>query len=133
MEASEGVVRAVLEGNQGFYRAFETLDVRQMESVWAKDEEIRCVHPGWGLMTGWTDVMNSWATVFENTSLMHFRITDPQVYVSGDCAWVVCVENITTVIDATVSEFKVLTTNIFVNRDQRWLMVHHHGSPISRT
>ena len=123
-------VQGVLDGNLNFYRAFESLDIQQMESAWADGEEVRCVHPGWGLLTGWTDVMNSWATIFENTSLMQFRITDAQVHVAGDYAWVVCVENITSVVDGNVTEFKVLTTNILAHRDGRWLMVHHHGSPM---
>jgi len=119
-----------LEGNLTFYRAFESLDIRQMESVWAKGNAVGCVHPGWGLLTGWTDVMKSWSAIFENTSLMQFRITDAQAHLAGDYAWVVCVENVTSVSSGQVSEFRILTTNILISRGELWLMVHHHGSPI---
>src|ERR1700737_2880558 len=43
----------VEEANARFYRVFETLDLRQMEEIWAHGEHVRCVHPGWGLLTGW--------------------------------------------------------------------------------
>ena len=129
MADDASVIQQVLEANEGFYRAFESLDLTGMESVWARGEEVRCVHPGWGLRTGWTDVMSSWATIFENTSLMQFNIIDAQVHVAGDYAWVVCTESITSVVDTNVTEFRVLATNILVQREARWLMVHHHGSP----
>ena len=43
----------VEEANARFYRAFESLDLREMEGVWAKGEHVKCVHPGWGLLAGW--------------------------------------------------------------------------------
>ena len=128
--AEEPEARAVEEANLSFYRAFETLAMPQMEAVWGHGDAVHCVHPGWGLITGRADVMSSWARIFENTSLMNFRITDAQVHVAGDFAWVICVENITSVVDTNVSEFRVLTTNMFRKQDDRWLMVHHHGSPL---
>ena len=119
-----------LEGNLSFYHAFESLDMRQMESVWAKGNAVGCVPPGWGLLTGWTAVMKSWSAIFENTSLMQFRITDAQLHLAGDYAWVVCVENATSVVSGQVSEFRILTTNILIRSGELWLMVHHHGSPL---
>ena len=130
MPAEEPKARAVEEANLSFYRAFETLELPRMEAVWGYGDAVHCVHPGWGLITGRADVMNSWDRIFQNTSLMNFRITDAQVHVAGDFAWVICIENITSVVDTNVSEFRVLTTNMFRKQDDRWLMVHHHGSPL---
>ncbi len=57
----------VAQANEGFYRAFESLDIKKMESVWASDGEIQCGHPGWRILRGWKPVMESWRQIFENT------------------------------------------------------------------
>ena len=42
----------VEEANARFYRAFETLDLVQMDAVWAHADHAKCVHPGWPLQIG---------------------------------------------------------------------------------
>ena len=38
---------AEIEGaNARFYRAFESLDIKQMDEVWAREEYVTCIHPG---------------------------------------------------------------------------------------
>ena len=120
----------VREANQRFYRAFESLDVDQMGAVWAGEDSITCVHPGWPLIKGRDAVLGSWSRIFENTTLMQFTITGAEIVVDGDWGWVSCTENITSVIDGRVTEGKVQATNIYVRRMGRWLTVHHHGSPV---
>ncbi len=84
----------VEEANARFYRVFETLDLRQMEEVWAHGEHVRCVHPGWGLLTGWDAVRQSWEAIFKHSEEMRFSITDINAYVEGVFGWVTCTENI---------------------------------------
>lgn len=52
--------KEVAKANESFYSAFESLNVQQMESVWAKDADIQCGHPGWRILRGWKPVMESW-------------------------------------------------------------------------
>ena len=73
----------VEEANARFYRVFETLDLRQMEEIWAHGEHVRCVHPGWGLLAGWEAVRDSWEAIFKNSEEMRFSITDVNAYVEG--------------------------------------------------
>jgi len=120
----------VREANLSFYRAFESLDRASMEDIWSKDAPVMCVHPGWPKLRGWDVVMGSWERIFDNTSMMQFTITEAEIAVDGDLAFVVCTENITSVTDGRVSEAKVQATNIYRRRDGQWLMVHHHGSPV---
>ena len=129
-EGAKAVEEAVVEANEGFYRAFETLDIDRMTAVWARDETVRCVHPGWALLQGWTDVMESWERIFDNATMMHFIITGTETSVEGDWAWVARTEHLTQVMNGQVVESRVQTTNIFRKREGRWLMVHHHGSPV---
>ena len=121
-------VDAVLAANLRFYQAFGSMDIEEMEKVWEPSERVLCIHPGWRVLTGWEQVRKSWEGIFQNTTLMHFNITGAQVIINGNSAWVSCVENITSVVDGRATNFAVQTTNVFVQGDGGWLMVHHHGS-----
>lgn len=121
---------AVLAANAAFYEAFESLQTARMEAVWLQAPYIKCVHPGWGLLVGWGPVMESWARIFENTLAMRFTLADVHVDGGSDLAWVVLTEHIeTTQRDGKVAA-AVQATNLFERRDGRWLLVHHHASPV---
>jgi ketosteroid isomerase-like protein len=126
------VEEAVLAANERFYRAFDSLDVKEMERVWSTEGDVQCIHPGWGPLSGWADVRDSWVRIFNNTSAMHFTPHILHVSVKGDLAWVVCVEAIQSRHGDREQENQVLATNLFEQRDGRWLMIHHHASPIFR-
>ena len=121
-------VEAVIAANLRFYEAFGSLDILEMDKVWEQSDRVLCLHPGWKVIRGWEHVRASWGGIFNNASLMHFNITDSQVTVHGDTAWVSCLENVTSVLDGRASNFAVQATNIFVRGAEDWLMVHHHAS-----
>jgi len=121
------------EANSRFYRAFETLDLAEMATVWAHTERVQCVHPGWPLITGWTAVRDSWETIFVNTTEMRFTISDVRVAGGPDVAWVTCTENILSQVAGRVSVTSLLATNIFERLPGGWRMVHHHASHVLGT
>ena len=121
---------AVLEANAAFYRAFESLDLPRMEAVWRRAPYIKCVHPGWALLTGWGPVMESWEHIFGNTIEMRFTLTGIHAEVTGDLAWVVVTENIATSMRDGRAAGRVQATNIFERHEGGWLLVHHHGSTV---
>jgi len=121
---------AVLEANDGFYRAFESLDIVKMAEAWLQAPDVKVVHPGWPLLSGWEPVMRSWERIFESASMMSFTIADAEATVEGDWAWVSCTENLMSVQNGQVSEGKVQATNIYKRVEGRWLLMHHHGSPV---
>ena len=47
---------ALREANRRYYAAFESLDITQMDEIWAHDDWVQCVHPGWDLLLGWAEV-----------------------------------------------------------------------------
>ena len=128
MSQDDSDVKAVLAANLKFYEAFGSLDIDEMERVWDTSDRVLCIHPGWQPLAGWERVRESWAGIFYNSTLMHFNIADAQAVIHGDCAWVSCVENITSVVDGRAANFGVQATNIFVRGGVGWLMVHHHAS-----
>jgi ketosteroid isomerase-like protein len=118
----------VEEANARFYRAFETLDITEMDQVWAHGAHARCVHPGWPLLSGWDAVRASWETIFANTEEMRFTLSDVNVNVRGALAWVTCTENILSDVQGRVTVTSILATNLFERDADGWRLVHHHAS-----
>jgi ketosteroid isomerase-like protein len=121
---------ALREANERFYRAFESLDLAEMDQVWAHGDHVACVHPGWSRLHGWHEVRRSWAAIFQSTTEMRFTITDVRSEARGDIGWVHCTENILSETRGSLSITAILATNVFERRDGRWRLVHHHASHI---
>lgn len=123
-------IEAVTKANQTFYEAFESLDIAKMDELWAHQEYVTCIHPGWTIRSGWPAVRDSLVLIFNNTFSMKFELTEVMVQVAGDMAWVICVENLITQQSDEPQQAKVLATNLFELIGDEWLMIHHHGSPV---
>ena len=123
----------ILKSNGKFYHAFEGLSIDMMDKLWKHDESIICVHPGWDLLVGWLAIRESWVTIFQNTEMISFNITNTRVRVfdNGDIGVVVCQENIKSSVNRQQAEIGVIGTNIFERYENRWLLIHHQGSSIS--
>lgn len=124
--------QAVAQANEDFYRAFESLDIKRMESVWAGDRDIQCGHPGWRILRGWKPVMESWRQIFENTPQIRFMLSDVSVEVRGELAWVTLYENLNSSLEGQNVAATILTTNIFCKGADGWRMIHHHGSSVAQ-
>lgn len=120
----------VEQANALFYRAFETLDLAQMDEVWSHGEHVKCVHPGWPLLIGWDAVRSSWEAIFESAAEMRFTISAVLAEVAGDLAWVTCTENILSEVRGRVTVTSVLATNLFERGPAGWRLVHHHASHV---
>lgn len=124
--------QSVLEANQRFYAALDKLDLEAMEAVWLHEEFVACVHPGWELLSGWEEVRESWARIFENTRRMRVEISEVSLHVEAETAWVKCIEQVTSAFETGFSTAWVQATNIFLKREGVWRLVHHHASPLPR-
>jgi ketosteroid isomerase-like protein len=130
----------VRSANAAFYAAFEAGDLDAMAEVWERSDRARVTHPGWPTLHGWAKVAGSWQAIFSGTPFIQFVLTDEAVLVVGDVAVVTLDENILQAAGSPagggadieeLSGARVATTNVFVQQDGRWRMVHHHGSPVS--
>ncbi len=123
-------IEEVTQMNEQFYRAFENLDVGLMDSIWAHEEYVTCIHPGWSIRVGWPAVRDSWVVIFNNTFSMEFELTELQVQVAADIAWVICTENISSRVGESPQTSRVVATNLFERIGEEWKIIHHHGSPL---
>jgi ketosteroid isomerase-like protein len=130
--AAEDGVRAA---NSAFYAALEARDLDAMAEVWEHSDRIVVTHPGWPMLRGWARVAASWDAIFANTGYIQFVLTDDEVSVVGDTAWVTLDENILQSASSDVlSGSKATSVNVFVRDEMdaaRWRMVVHHASPVS--
>ena len=120
----------VRAANQHFYAAFESIDMAEMESVWAHDDNVECVQPGGELLLGWDEVRGSWARIFANTKRVRIALSSIWVRVEGDVGWVACTEHVTTAFTDGFDEAIIQATNIFIRVGADWLLVAHHASPL---
>ena len=72
--------------NSEFYNAFENLSIERMEGLWKHEENVVCIYPGWDLFTGWLAIRESWITIFRNTEMIKFIITNTRVRVFDNIA-----------------------------------------------
>jgi len=116
--------------NQRFYAAFESLDMAQMEAVWAHDDAVQCVHPGWSILLGWEEVRERWTRIFANTKRVRVALSGIWIRVEGSVGWVGCTAHVTTASADSFDDAIVQATNIFILREDRWLLAAHHASPL---
>ena len=121
---------SIEEANAAFYRAIESLEIERMAEVWAHESWVKCVHPGWEMISGWRRVRDSWSRIFEEGQRMRISPSSVTVNTAGDFAWVSCIENITVFEETSFDSVQAVATNLFIRREGRWLMVHHHASPL---
>ena len=114
----------ILQANHNFYEAFCTQDLESMQNLWAAKDNLVCIHPGWGLLQGWDDIMRSWEGIFQNPSTPAIRPVGENVFEQGSYAFVVCGESV------EGAEPSLIATNIFEATQDGWKLVHHHVSPI---
>jgi ketosteroid isomerase-like protein len=117
---------AVLSSNRAFYSAFEDRDMELMSDLWEHSDRASCVHPGWGRLVGWGAISASFFALFQNDQPLQFILTNEEIEVIGDVAWVTVDENILSdEVGGTVAAI-----NLFVRSSDGWRLVAHHGSSV---
>lgn len=114
-------IDAILFANEAFYRAFADRDVEAMAELWSKEAPVTCLHPGWGLLSGRADVLESWRRILRNDAAPAVRCRRPRAYMHGDIAFVVCYEDI--------EGQMLIATNAFRREQRQWRMIHHQAGP----
>lgn len=113
---------AVLEANERFYQAFNARDVDAMDALWARDHPVTCVHPGWNVLEGREDVLQSWRNILGNPNQPRIVAGGATATLFGDLAVVICRE--------LVAGSPLVATNLFVLEDGEWRLLHHQSGPV---
>jgi ketosteroid isomerase-like protein len=114
----------IIAANAAFYSAFAAGDVTEVTRLWADDDGISCIHPGWPAIIGRSAVLGSWSDILQNAGLPRIAVAQPRAITNGDSGWVVCIE----IVEGTA----FAATNHFRRIDGAWRLVHHQASPIAQ-
>ncbi|XVE61979.1 hypothetical protein DITRI_Ditri06bG0082000 [Diplodiscus trichospermus] len=88
---------SVLAANSRFYDAFRRGDLATMQNLWAKGDDVCCVHPSANGISGYDFVMESWEIVWMNYEFpLEIELKNVQVHVKGDAGYVTCMEFVNT-------------------------------------
>ena len=122
--------QAIISSNQSFYDAFNKQDLGLMKAVWSDDVCARCIHPGWPMLKGYGEIIQSWEDIFQHNQHMEIQVSDVEVVMHDDIAWVSCQENLFSIQTTGVQSSKVHSTNLFQRMGDDWKMILHHAAAI---
>lgn len=94
-----------------------------MADMWSASGPVACIHPGWDALVDRDEVIRSWAQILANSEAPSVGCRNPQPFLYGDYAFVVCQE--------VLAQGVLAATNIFVREDGRWKLIHHQASPLA--
>ena len=103
--------KKIIAANAAFYAAFSTGDFDEMERMWADDDAISCIHPGWPAIIGRATVIGSWRDILQNPERPQIVCAEPQAIVDGTA---------------------LAAANHFRRVGDGWRLVHHQSSPIAQ-
>lgn len=115
--------QALLFANEAFYRAFSDREFEAMQDLWSTTASVVCIHPGWGAIEGYEEVLETWLAIMSNPESPSIDCHAATAYVYGDTGFVICYEEID-------GQF-LIATNVFVREGRIWKMVHHQAGPTS--
>lgn len=110
---------ALLFANETFYRAFAGRDTALMNAVWAEDEPVTCLHPGWPAVDGRDNVLQSWQAILSGPASPDIECLHAKAGIHKDTGIVICYERI--------GQDFLIATNIFIRSGDGWLLVHHQS------
>lgn len=123
-------VGAISSANTAFYAALSARDIAAVERVWARDGQVFNIFgASRAPLVGWTAVRAGYEDLFARFPELSVSMAEPQVAQNGDSALVVGVEALRARLpNGETTSLSLPTTNAFMRRDGRWLLVHQHSS-----
>jgi ketosteroid isomerase-like protein len=115
----------VIAANTAFYEAFAKRDVLVMDSLWARNAPVACIHPGWDALIGRAKVMASFRAILEGPAPPPIKHSRASAHILGETAFVTCLESI--------PGARLIATNIFTREEDSWKLVHHQAGPVSES
>ncbi|MCP4035441.1 MAG: nuclear transport factor 2 family protein [bacterium] len=110
---------AALRVNAAFYAAIAEGDLGAIDTLWARDEPVLCIHPGRAPLQGRVAVMASWSEIFDGGA-PPIQYSQDSVSLVRGVAFVNCLEHLG---DATLA-----ASNVLVWEGGQWRIIQHVAS-----
>jgi ketosteroid isomerase-like protein len=125
-------VERVNAASQVFIAAISARDIGAMEKVWVHEPYTTFIGPlSTTVVTGWDGVKKAWEMRFSQFDRVTITVSESHVRTSANAAWAVGIEKVELLRkNGDRLTFDAFVTNVFENRDGRWLLVSHQATPI---
>jgi hypothetical protein len=126
-------IQDIKKSNDAYYRALSARNMLAMEAVWtcAADNMLIAPPSNPHVYVGWAAIKRNWEAYWPTFDQFRVSMKVNKVNISGPVAWVHGVE--TSRRRAKTGEVTSSCnygTNIFVNRNGRWLLVFHQAAEV---
>jgi len=122
----------VLEAHHRFVDAFTSKSIPKMKKIWSHRHSYTALtHIGKPMVHGIDDICKSFNGAFKGASIDTVNVRDEQIIaLSSKVGVVTCTMDIKGKLNDSTSSW--VTTNVFSfdDREQCWLLVEHHSSPV---
>ena len=127
-------VEGVNAASQVFIAAIAARDIGAMDKVWAHEPYATFMGPlSATVVVGWDGVRRAWEMRFSQFDRVAISSVESHVRTNGKAAWGVGIEKVQLLRkNGDTLSFDAFVTNVFENRDDRWLIVSHQATPIFR-
>ena len=127
-------VGGVNAASQAFIAAISARDIDAMDKVWAHQAYATFMGPfSTTIVVGWDGVRKAWEMRFSQFDRVTISVAESHVRANANVAWAVGIEKVQLLRkNGDTLSFDAFVTNVFENRDGRWLMVSHQATPIFR-
>jgi ketosteroid isomerase-like protein len=125
-------VEGVNAASQVFIAAISARDIGAMDKVWAHEPYATFMGPlSTTIVVGWDGVRKAWEMRFSQFEQVTISVAESHVHTNGNAAWAVGIEKVQLLRkNGETLSFDAFVTNVFENRDGRWLLVSHQATPI---
>jgi ketosteroid isomerase-like protein len=127
-------VEGVNAVSQVFIAAISARDIGAIDRVWAHESYATFMGPlSTTVVVGWDGVRKAWEMRFSQFDRVTISVAESHVHAHGSAAWAVGIEKVQLLRkNGDTLSFDAFVTNVFENRDGRWLLVSHQATPIFR-
>ena len=127
-------VEGVNAASQVFTAAIAARDISAIDKVWAHEPYATFIGPlSTTIVVGWDGVRKAWEMRFSQFDRVTISSAESHVRTNGKAAWAVGIEKVQLLRkNGDTLSFDAFVTNVFENRDGRWLLVSHQATPIFR-
>ncbi len=127
-------VEGVNAASQILTAAIAARDISAIDKVWAHEPYATFIGPlSTTIVVGWDGVRKAWEMRFSQFDRVTISSAESHVRTNGKAAWAVGIEKVQLLRkNGDTLSFDAFVTNVFENRDGRWLIVSHQATPIFR-
>lgn len=115
-----------------FIAAIAARDIRAMEQLWAHEPYATFIGPlSTSIVVGWDGVRKAWEMRFSQFDRVTISLAESHVYTNGKIGWAVGIEKVQLLRkDGKTLSLDAFVTNVYEERDGRWLVVSHQATPM---